>query len=811
MKISLSWLRDFIDLSQLPEQGAAAELDVLLTNTGLEVEGIEAHEKIPGGLRGFVVGEVITCEPFEVKEKILHATTVDAGLGENLQIVCGASNVAAGQKVIVATPGTQLYDGDGKALFTIERRKVYGQISEGMICAEDEIGLGNSHDGILVLDTEVPNGTPAATFFQIQSDLVLEIGLTPNRADAASHWGVARDIKAVSGLPITLPTIIAAKQSAQKFPIQVEVQDAGCTRFCGITIDGVQVGPSPDWLQERLSAIGLRPINNIVDITNFICHGLGQPMHAYDWHAIKGGKLIVKTLNPGTEFVTLDGITRKLSAEEIMICDADGPIGIAGVMGGQDSGIQDGTTRVYLEVAHFKPERIRKASQTHGLKTDASFRFERGTDVEAKLFALEYAVQLIQSIAGGEVASDILDYYPEKVARAEINVSFTRIQNLMGVEISPARIQEILKALDFELGAISAEGCLALAPAYRVDVTREADVVEEILRIYGLDNIPLSEHLSAHFISEFPLIDAEKTQQTTAQSLAAKGFHEIITNSLTKGDYHGWISNDLGFDSVEILNRLSEDLGVMRQHMVFAGLESLAHNINRRQKDLKLFEFGKTYHKKGAKYIEKRHLALYFSGLNEGETWAQTPQKSALHHVYSTVVALMKQLGVLEFETSPIENSQIYAYGLRVSVQKKTCVEFGLINPDLAAKLDVKQEVFLADMDWDYWGKKEKGNFVYQEISKFPEVRRDLSLVIDRSISYNEIYKLSSLTEKQILKNVAIFDVYEGKNLGEGKKSYSVSFTLQDETQTLTDKVIDATMERLIARFEKELSALIRK
>jgi phenylalanyl-tRNA synthetase beta chain len=811
MKISLSWLRDFIDLSQLPEQGAAAELDVLLTNTGLEVEGIEAHEKIPGGLRGFVVGEVITCEPFEVKEKILHATTVDAGLGENLQIVCGASNVAAGQKVIVATPGTQLYDGDGKALFTIERRKVYGQISEGMICAEDEIGLGNSHDGILVLDTEVPNGTPAATFFQIQSDLVLEIGLTPNRADAASHWGVARDIKAVSGLPITLPTIIAAKQSAQKFPIQVEVQDAGCTRFCGITIDGVQVGPSPDWLQERLSAIGLRPINNIVDITNFICHGLGQPMHAYDWHAIKGGKLIVKTLNPGTEFVTLDGITRKLGTEEIMICDADGPIGIAGVMGGQDSGIQDGTTRVYLEVAHFKPERIRKASQTHGLKTDASFRFERGTDVEAKLFALEYAVQLIQSIAGGEVASDILDYYPEKVARAEINVSFTRIQNLMGVEISPARIQEILKALDFELGAISAEGCLALAPAYRVDVTREADVVEEILRIYGLDNIPLSEHLSAHFISEFPLIDVEKTQQTTAQSLAAKGFHEIITNSLTKGDYHGWISNDLGFDSVEILNRLSEDLGVMRQHMVFAGLESLAHNINRRQKDLKLFEFGKTYHKKGAKYIEKRHLALYFSGLNEGETWAQTPQKSALHHVYSTVVALMKQLGVLEFETSPIENSQIYAYGLRVSVQKKTCVEFGLINPDLAAKLDVKQEVFLADMDWDYWGKKEKGNFVYQEISKFPEVRRDLSLVIDRSISYNEIYKLSSLTEKQILKNVAIFDVYEGKNLGEGKKSYSVSFTLQDETQTLTDKVIDATMERLIARFEKELSALIRK
>lgn len=811
MKISLNWLRDFIDLSQLPEQGAASELDILLTNTGLEVEGIESHEKIPGGLRGFVVGEVLTCEPFEVKEKILHATTVDAGLAENLQIVCGASNVAAGQKVIVATPGTQLYDADGKALFTIERRKVYGQISEGMICAEDEIGIGDSHEGILVLATDVPNGTPAATYFQIQSDLVLEIGLTPNRADAASHWGVARDIKAVSGLPIMLPNISPFKKSAQQFPIQVDVQDAGCTRFCGVTIDGVQVGPSPDWLQERLLAIGLRPINNIVDITNFICHGVGQPMHAYDWHAIKGQQLIVKTLEAGTEFVTLDGIKRSLSSEEIMICDAEGPIGIAGVMGGQDSGIQDGTTRVYLEVAHFKPERIRKASQTHSLKTDASFRFERGTDVEAKLFALEYAIQLIQSIAGGEVASDILDYYPEKVSRAEINVSFTRIQQLMGVEISPLSIQEILTALDFELKSISSEACVALAPAYRVDVTREADVVEEILRIYGLDNIPLSEHLSAHFISEFPLIDVEKTQQTLAQSLAAKGFHEIITNSLTKGDYHAWIANDLGFDSVEILNRLSEDLGVMRQHMVFAGLEALAHNINRRQKDLKLFEFGKTYHKKGAKYLEKRHLALYFSGLSEGETWAQVPQKSALHHVYSTVVALMRQLGVSEFETSPIENSQTYAYGLRISVQKKTCVEFGLIHPDLAAKLDVKQEVFMADLDWDYWSKKEKGNFQYQEISKFPEVRRDLSLVIDRSISYNEIYKLASQTEKQILKNVAIFDVYEGKNLGEGKKSYSVSFTLQDETQTLTDKVIDATMDRLITRFEKDLSALIRK
>lgn len=811
MKISLHWLRDFIDISKLPQRGDSEELAVLLTNTGLEVEGIERHEKIPGGLKGFVVGEVLTCEKFEVKEKILSLTKVDAGLEEILTIVCGASNVASGQKVIVATPGTTLFDSEGKALFTIEKRKVYGQASEGMICAEDEIGIGSSHDGILVLETDVPNGTSASSYFNLAADLVLEIGLTPNRADAASHWGVARDIKAVTGLPIELPLLDDLMAKDLGLAIELNIQDEGCARFCGVSIDGIQVKSSPDWLQERLNAIGLRPINNIVDITNFICHGLGQPMHAYDWHQIKGAKLEVKTLAAGTVFTTLDGLERKLHGDELMICDGSGAIGLAGIMGGANSIIKDSTTRIFLEVAHFAPERIRKASQSHGLKTDASFRFERGTDIEAKLFALKYAVKLVVDLAGGDIASDWLDHYPVKNSPVHISIKYKRIHQLMGIELPEKRIHEILLALDFKLIDLSPAGFTAIAPAYRVDVTREADLIEELLRIHGLDNIPLSENLGTHFISDFPLLDKEKIQQQVGLNLAAKGFHEIITNSLTKSSHHEFIQKDLSFESVDILNRLSEDLGVMRQHTIFSGLEVLAYNINRRQKDLKLFEFGKTYHKKGSKYIEKRHLALYQTGLQAGETWSVSAKKSEFHHLYATCMALMQYMGAKEFETSPIEGSSVFAYGLRISINKKMCVELGLIQPNLAQKFDVKQEVFYADFDWDYWVKQEKGDFIYQEIAKFPEVRRDLSLVINKEVNYQAIKRVAKQAEKNILKSVSIFDVYEGKNLGDGKKSYSVSFMLQDEYQTLTDKVIDATMDSLIQRFEKELGAVIRK
>ncbi len=811
MKISLNWLNDFINTSLLPQKGTSEELDVLLTNTGLEVEGIEDHENIPGGLKGFVVGEVLTCEKFEVKEKTLSLTTVDVGTDEILTIVCGANNVAAGQKVIVATPGTQLYDKSGKALFTIEKRKVYGQPSEGMICAEDEIGVGESHDGIMVLETSLPNGTPAAEYFNLRSDRVIEIGLTPNRADAASHWGVARDIHAVSSIPITLPNVEGIQSEVDTYPIDVVLVDEGCTRFCGITIDDVKVQESPEWLKERLLAIGLRPINNIVDVTNFICHGLGQPMHAYDWHEIKGGKLIVKTLPKGTKFKTLDEVERTLSGEELMICDSEQAIGMAGVMGGADSGIKESTHRIFLEVAHFKPDRIRKASQIHSLKSDASFRFERGTDVEAKLFALKYATQLILQIAGGKISSEIIDIYPTKAEKVQIQSSFQKINDYIGIELSNERIAEILSALDFEF--ISNDGQLftVLAPLYRVDVTREADLVEEILRIHGLDNVPLSDHLSAQFLSEFPSIDKEKNQATIANSLASKGFNEIITNSLTKGEFHQWIAKDLNFETVDILNRLSEDLGVMRQHMVFQGLETLAHNINRRQKDLKLFEFGKTYHKKGEKYLEKRHLGLYVSGSWMGETWEINPGKSQFYQIYQIVQSLIYQMGNPNFDTESIENSAVYAYGLNLLVNKKPVVQIGQIQPGLAAKFDIKQDVFMADFDWDFWVKQSKDRFTYQEISKFPEVRRDLSLVIDKSVTFQAIQKIANQYEKAILKSVSIFDVYEGKNLGEGKKSYSVSFILQDNQQTLTDKVIDSTMERLMKGFEKDLGAIIRK
>jgi len=757
MKISINWLRDFIDISQLPQKGSNEELDILLTNTGLEVEGFEAHETIPGGLKGFVVAEVLTCEKFQVKEKTLSLTTVDAGLDEILTIVCGAANVAQGQKVIVATPGTTLYDKEGKELFTIEKRKVYGQPSEGMICAEDEIGLGESHDGILILATQVANGTPAAQYFQLSSDSVLEIGLTPNRADAASHWGVARDIRAVSGLEITLPKIDKFQVSNTHFPIEIDIKDDGCTRFCGVSIDQVKVGPSPEWLQERLKAIGLRPINNIVDITNFICHGLGQPMHAYDWNKIRGGKLMIDKIPSGTLFKTLDGIERKLTGEEIMICDAEGPIGLAGVMGGEDSGIQDNTTRVFLEVAHFKPEKIRKASQQHGLKTDASFRFERGTDIEAKLFALKYATILIQEIAGGIISSDIIDYYPQKPVLAAISTSYQRINQWMGIELPKEKIQSILTSLDFQLENTNEFGFTAIAPAYRVDVTREADLIEEILRIHGLDNIPLSDHLSAAFVSEFPALDKEKIQQNTSLSLAAKGFNETISNSLTKAEYHQLIQSDLNFENVEILNKLSEDLGVLRQSMVFSGLEALSHNINRRQKDLKFFEFGKTYHKKSPKYIEKRHLTLFMTGLVNGETWDSAPQKVQLHHLYQVCQAIMLQLGGKSFESEVIEKSSLFAYGLKISIQKKTCLELGMVHPNLAQKFDIKQDVFMADFDWDYWLKQEKKDFSYQEISKFPEVRRDLSLVIDQTINFQEIKRIANQIEKNLLKSIKIW------------------------------------------------------
>ena len=808
MKISLNWLKQFIEITE-----SAQELDELLTGTGLEVESIERHEAILGGLQGFVVGEVLTCERFEVKEKQLSLTTVDIGTGTPSQIVCGASNVATGQKVIVATVGTTLYDHDkGEPIFQITSKKTYGHLSEGMICAEDEIGLGTSHDGILVLDTTLPNGTPAAQHFSLEADLLIEIGLTPNRADAASHWGVARDVRAKTGREINLPSVEKFKVENNNFPIELVVENLmDCPRFCGVTIDGVEVKESPEWLRKSLETIGLRSINNIVDITNYICHGLGQPMHAYDWHAIKGQKILVKTLPAGTKFTTLDEVERTLGETDLMICDAEEAIGMAGVFGGTKSGIKPETSRVYLEVAYFDPASVRKTAQRHGLKTDASFRFERGTDPNAKIFALKYAALLIQELAGGVVSSEVTDFYPSPIEDFKVQVSYKNIDRLIGKKLDKSLIHDILDKLEIGIFNNIEDGFEALVPAYRVDVTREADVIEEILRIYGFNNIELSETLGTDFLSSFPAKDRENLQLKLSQVLAANGFNEIITNSLTKPAYAELIKGDLPNENVEILNKLSEDLGVMRRTMLFSGLEVLAYNINRRQKDLKVFDFGKTYHKINDKYVEKRHLAIFVTGNMASETWQMKSQKVAFHSLASAVNKVLGTMGVKNFDSKPLENSATFEYGLTYLVNKKEVVKLGLVKPNVAKKAEVKQHVFFADIDWDYLFKQYNDKAVFMELPKFPEVRRDLSLVIDKTVSFDQIQKLARNYEKNLLKQINVFDVYQGDNLGEGKKSYSVSFMLQDYEQTLTDKVIDKTMEKLMGAFEKEIGAVIRK
>lgn len=806
MKISLNWLKEFIEITESPE-----ELGQILTGTGLEVEDITKIDSIPGGLEGFVVGEVLTCERFEVKEKKLSLTTVNIGTNEPATIVCGAANVEAGQKVIVAKVGTTLYNKDGSEAFTIDKRKVYGHPSEGMICAEDEIGIGESHDGILVIETNLPIGTPASKYFNIESDFVFEIGLTPNRADAASHLGVARDIKAFTGRTINLPSIEKFTEVKTKSPIEVIIENVeGCPRFCGVSISNVKITESPNWLKSRLKAIGLNPINNVVDITNFVNHELGQPLHAYDETEIAGNKIIVKTLPEGTKFITLDKEERTLKADDLMICNGQEAVGIAGIFGGMKSGIKETTTEVFLEVAYFEPAFIRKTAQNHALKTDASFRFERGTDPNLKIFALKRAAALIVEIANGTISSDIVDEYPKHIENQEIKVKFSRINQLIGIEIPKEKIHQILADLDIIIKNELADEFTVIVPAYRVDVTREADIVEEILRIYGLNNVEVSDYLGTTFISGFPVKDKNKLQIKISDSLVGSGFSEILTNSLTKSAYHDAIRSDLSNSDVEILNKLSEDLGVMRQTLLFSGLEVLAYNINRRQKDLKLFDFGKVY-SKSEKYKENNRLALFMAGNVHEETWQNKASGTSFYNLAAEVNKVLNQMRVFSPEISPIENSSIFAYGLTYHLNKKEIAKIGLVIPKLGKMSDLKAQVFFADLDWDYLFKQYSETTTFQEIPKFPEVRRDLSLVIDEAVSFDQIKKLAFKTERNILKSLNAFDVYQGQNLGEGKKSYSISFILQDAEQTLTDKKIDGIMDNLIRTFEREISAIIRK
>lgn len=814
MKISYNWLKTLIDINE-----SAEELGKILTSTGLEVDGIEPISAVAGGLEGFVVGEVLTCERFEItnnkgETKRLSLTTVDVGAETPAQIVCGAANVDAGQKVIVATVGTTLYK-DDKPLFKIDRKKTYGHFSEGMICAEDEIGIGESHDGILILDTDLPNGTPAAKYFNLEPDFQIEIGLTPNRADAASHLGVARDIKAALGREIKMPSIEAFKPSAEKTDFQVILENTeACPRFCGLEIRGVKVQQSPEWLKKNLAAIGVNSINNIVDITNYICHTLGQPMHAFDADEVKGKKILVRVPEKGTKFTTLDGTERTLSANDLMVCNAEEPMAIAGVFGGQKSGIKDETTNVFLEVAYFNPVWVRRTATFHSLKTDASFRYERGTDPNMPPFAIRLAAVLVQELAGGQVVGDVIDNYPNPIQNFEISVKHKNINRLIGKNIDDRQIRNILESLDIKVLSDDGKELKVSVPPFRVDVQREADVVEEILRIYGFDNVELSENLKSDYLSDFPAVDADKLQYRITELLAANGFNEIQTLSITKPAYNKAVAGIAKGEEVPLLNPLSEELSVMRQSLLLSGLESVAYNINRRQKDLKLFEFGRSYYAVSTpdckKYKENKHLAVFLTGNKVSETWASKSENVSFQDLALAVQRVLKALKISNFTTQEAD-STVFQYGLTYVINKKPVVNLGLVKNAHLKLADVKQPVFYADFDWDYLLKQYSDKVQYQEIPKYPEVRRDLSLVIGREVKFEQIASLAQKTERVLLQGVNAFDVYEGENLGSDKKSYSVSFTLLDKEKTLTDDVIDKTMNRLIAAYEKELGAVIRK
>lgn len=803
MKISINRLKNYIALSESPDEIAA-----LLTRSGLEVEGVEEFVSIPGGLEGVVIGEVLTCEKHPDADK-LSLTTVDIGTDTQSQIVCGAPNVAKGQKVIVAKVGAKLYPTSGEP-FEIKKAKIRGQASEGMICAEDEIGLGTSHAGIMILDADLPNGTPASEYFEVSQDHVLEIGLTPNRADAASHLGVARDLKALLGRPICLPEekdLVVEKTGPT---ISVEVQNQfDCPRYAGVVMTDLKVGPSPQWLQNFLRSLDLEPINNVVDITNFILHDLGQPLHAFDADKISDGKIIVGKLPKGTSFVTLDEKERKLSGEELMICDPQGGLCIAGVFGGNQSGVSNQTTSIFLESAYFSPDVIRKGSQFHGLKTDASFRFERGTDPNMPVYALKTAVRLLQEIAGGKVASEIIDLYPEPAQDFVIEVSYGHINRLIGKKIAPTEVKSILESLDIKVENETEEGFTAIVKPYRVDVTREADIIEEVLRIHGFHQVELSENLKTDYLAEHPVKDLNKLQYRMTEMLAGQGYFELITNSLTKPAY----AEKSGFldpsSNVEIFNKLSEDLGVMRQSLLFNGLEVLAHNINRRQTDLKCFEVGTMYQKTADGYKEGRRLAIFHSGNRSSESWIEPEKPFGFSDIYMTVERILERLNIEIGQVSMIESAP-FSYGLTLKLGEKVLGSVGLVEEKILKLAEVRQEVWFAELDWDLLTKKASGLKKFQEISKFPEVRRDLSLVIDKAVSYDHVKSVAERAGGKMLRRIGVFDVYQGDKIDSGKKAYALSFYLQDQENTLTDKVIEKTMSKLIQAFQDQVGAIIR-
>ena len=808
MKISYNWLKQFVNIDWAPEKTGE-----LLTDLGLEVEGIEAYQSVKGGLEGIVVGEVLTCVQHPNADR-LKVTTVNIGSGEPLQIVCGAPNVAARQKVPVATIGTTLYTEEGEA-WTIKKGKIRGEESHGMICAEDELGLGKSHDGILVLDADLKVGTLVADIFEVENDHVFEIGLTPNRADAMSHFGTARDLKAGliqqnMNIELITPSASSFHVDSRTLKIDVDVIDKELApRYCGLTLSNLKVGESPKWLQNRLKAIGLTPKNNIVDVTNYILHDLGQPLHAFDASKVVGNKIIVKTLEKGTKFTTLDGIERELHEEDLMICNAEKPMCIAGVFGGADSGVTENTTSIFLESAYFNPVSIRKSAKRHALNTDASFRFERGIDPNITEYALKCAAILIQEVAGGEITSDIVDIYPKKIEDFQVRLSFDNARKLIGEEIPREIIKRILMSLDIKINNVTETGLGLTVPAYRNDVIREADIIEEILRVYGYNNIKTTEKLNAS-ISNTSRFEDYKLQNVVGTQLAAQGFFEILSNSLTTPNYAKLSEQLKDEHNVAMLNPLSNDLSVMRQSLLFSGLEAVSHNINRRRYDLKLFEFGKTYHHYNENREEHKHLSVFVTGNKSAERWNATTKPSDFFYLKGTITAVLERLGLSRFKASPIKND-VFSEGVCLSLGKTTLVEFGIVNKKILKHFGITQEVIYADFNWDNVINMAKHNSIkFKDIPKYPEVRRDFALLLDDNVTFEAIDTIAKQTEKQLLKDVDLFDVYQGKNLPKGKKSYAVSFILQDEHNTLTDKQIDKIMNKLQANFEKELGAELR-
>jgi phenylalanyl-tRNA synthetase beta chain len=799
MKISYNWLKEFIDTDKTPE-----EISTILTGTGLEVESLEKVQAVPGGLEGLVIGYVQECANHPNSDH-LHITKVDVGGTEPLNIVCGAANVAAGQKVVVATVGTTVYPTVGEP-FKISKSKIRGEVSEGMICAEDEIGLGTDHAGIMVLDADAPVGTPAKAHFKLNDDYMYEIGLTPNRADAVSHLGTARDIAAFLKIGITKPDVSAFKVDSNSSPIEVVVENAqAAPRYAGVTISGIEVKESPSWLKERLAVIGVRSINNVVDVTNYVLHELGQPLHAFDAAAITGNKVVVKTVAEGTVFKTLDDVDRKLSADDLMICNSEEPMCIAGVFGGAKSGVSASTTSIFLESAYFNAVSVRKTAKRHGLKTDASFRFERGTDPDMPVFALKRAALLIQQVAGGVVSSEIFDNYPNPVAPFEIEVTYKTIDRLIGKAIGHDTIKAILTGLDITIVTETEEGLSLKVAPYRVDVTRDVDIVEEILRIYGYNNIEIPTQIRASLNNSIRP-EKDTVQNAISDLLSANGFNEIMNNSLTKSAY----SDDLEH-AVKILNPLSSDLDVMRQSMLYSGLESVAYNQNRKAADLKLYEFGKIYSFVDEKYVEQQRFSIFLTGAFRTEQWNGKAVAASFYNLKAVVDGLLKKLSITDYTTEEATANSL-AYGLQYLRGNKVLVSFGSVAPAALKKADVDKEVFYADFDFDVLLKLVRKNvIVYQEVSKFPAVRRDLSMLVDKSVTFGQLKQIAGRTDKKLLKEVNVFDVYVGDKLPAGKKSYALSFILQDTEKTLTDKAIDATMQKLIYNLDKEAGAEIRK